>query len=131
MLLLQLVVSALILLFFSAYLWFVQLKYDGSKVGYERALFYALLVFGAGFSYDCAKRILFLPQAQFVEFGRHLGEAVLHLLFIIVMGVASGLFFSVRYTFAGQLAYLMALGWLWFFISSSTLALEVANRDGA
>jgi len=127
----QLIVAIAILLFFSAYVWLVQIKYDGAKVGYERALFYSFLIFGAGFSYDCAKRILFLPQPQFLSFIKHLGEALLHLLFILALGAASAYLLNIGYTFAGQLSYLMALGWLWFLISSSSLALEVASRNDA
>jgi hypothetical protein len=124
----QFLVAASVFLIFSVYVWFLQLKYDGAKVGYERALFYALLVFGAGFSYDSAKRVMFMPQSQFKEFWKHLREALAHMVFIICLVSASAFLFNVGYTLPGQLAYLFALGWLWFLLSSSTSALEIAAK---
>lgn len=125
----QLIVAILILLIFSAYVWLVQIKYDETEVGYKRALFYSLLIFGAGFSYDCAKRIIFLPQSQFISFIKHLGEAFLHLFFVLALSTVSAILLKIGHTFPGQLSFLIAVGWLWFLISSSTLAIEVASEN--
>ncbi|AVG16857.1 hypothetical protein CFN79_13910 [Chromobacterium vaccinii] len=126
--LLQLAVAFFILLLFSAYVWGVQLKYDATKVGYERAFFYALLVFGAGVSYDCAKKILFLEQPTFIPFAKKFGESVFDICVIILFCAGTAFLLNIGYTVAGQFLYIAALGWVWFAIKSITGAIDVGSK---
>lgn len=129
--LVQLAVAFFILLLFSAYVWGVQLKYDTTKVGYERAFFYSLLVFGAGFSYDCAKKILFLDQPTFIPFAKKFGESAFDIFVIVVFCLGTAFLLNIGYTVAGQILYIGALGWVWFAIKSITGAIEVSTNEGA
>lgn len=124
----QIVIASLILLLFSTYLWGVQLKYDSSIVGYERALFYTLLVFGAGFSYDSAKKILFLDQFTFILFAKRFLHSIFDIFVIICLCILTAIFLDIGYTLVGQLLYIGALGWVWFAINSITGAIDVINK---
>jgi len=129
LLFLQGITALLVFLLFSVYVWGAQLKYDEAKFGYERALFYAMLILGAGLSYDTGKAILLMPQARFRSFGAHLGASALHIMSILLLCVASVFLLNGGHTFPGQLVYVAALGWLWFLVSSFSKALEILVKS--
>lgn len=125
----QFLIASFIFILFSAYLWGVQLEYDGLKVGYERAFFYSLLVFGAGFSYDSAKKILFLSQPTFILFAKKIGQSFVHTFIIISLCLGTAFSIKNNYLFVGQLLYIAAFCWIWFAINSLTSAIEVATKS--
>ena len=124
----QTIASLLIFIIFSLYVWLVQIAYEQATAGYKKALFFSLGVFGAGLSYDCAKKILFLLPSQYKQFWEHFCSSGIHLFVIAVLTILSGLAlqFLPVLPWVGQLLYLIALGWVWFFINSAPAALEVA-----
>ena len=124
MFLIQLGVAILILFMLSAYVWAVQLSYDSSIIGYERAFFYSLIIFGAGLSYDCAKKILFLEQSVFLRFAKKFFESMLDIGILVVLCALTTFFLSINYTVVGQLLYIAVFGWLWFVVNSISCALE-------
>ncbi len=126
--LIQLAIAFAILFIFSTYVWGIQLKYDATKVGYERAFFYTLIVFGAGFSYDSAKKILFLEQGIFIPFAKSFGHSAFDIFIIIVLCAGTAFFLNIDYIIAGQLLYIGALGWVWFLVNSISEAIEVASK---
>jgi len=124
----KLTVSLFIFIFFSIYVWGIQLKYETLKVGWERAFFYSLLIFGASFSYDCAKKILFLDQSTFIPFVKKFGESAFDLIIFILFGIGSAFFISIDYTVAGQLCYIAAIAWELFLINSISKAIETVTN---
>lgn len=116
-----------IFVLFSLYVWAVQVKYEASTVGYERALLFSLGVFGAGFSYDCAKKICFLLPSQFKVFWANFCSLGVDVFVVLGFTILSGLAFKyLPVVWVGQLLYLVALGWILFLINSATGALEAA-----
>lgn len=127
----QVIVATCFLAAFSIYVLAVQFKYDDAARGFGKALYFALVIFGGGLSYDCAKTILFMQQSSFLRFVCHLGESVAHLIFVIALCLISAYSFNQHWTYAGQIAYLLALLWLYFVIDSSSKAIEVVTaRQG-
>lgn len=119
--------SLLIFFIFSLYVWLVQIHYEQATAGYEKALYFSLGVFGAGFSYDCAKKIFFLLPSQFKQFWGHFCSLGIDLFAVTGFTILSGVAFQfLPVLWVGQLLYLVALGWVWFLINSATAALEVA-----
>jgi hypothetical protein len=124
----QIATSALVLFIFSLYVWLLQLNYDKSITGYKKALFFSLIIFGAGFSYDCAKRILFLKQEIFRKFGENLLESIVQILAISLLGAASITFTSMGFVIAGQALYVATLGWTLLVVNSLVKAIETASN---
>lgn len=130
-LLIQLPIASVTLLLFSAYVWFVQSKYDASHTGYERAFLFSLIVFGAGFSYDCAKRIAFLKHEAFSQFLGHLMKSLGHLIFIFILIVIAAALANTDYTLIGAAIYVASLAWTYFVITNITEAINVAASNVA
>lgn len=120
-----------------AYVWLIQLQYDEAakaSVWTGRIwmpIFYALAVAAAGFSYDCAKSILFLNEATFKKFLAHIWDAFIY--FIVLAFAMAGATYLLSLhepgaRFAGQAIYLVGLVILWYAIQSVSNALDVAAR---
>lgn len=124
----QTTTSALILLIFSTYVWILQLNYDESTEGYKRALFFALMIFGGGFSYDCAKKILFLKQNVFIKFSKSLLESFVQLLAITLLGLASITFTNMSHIIIGQALYIATLSWTLLALNSLAKAIKTASN---
>lgn len=137
----QLLLSALIMLGMGTYVWMIQVQYDEAAKATVwtgriwMPVFYALTVAAAGFSYDCAKSIIFLPRATFMKFLAYFGNALLaSIVMVIAMFAATYLLNSdaAGARFAGQIIYLAGLGYVWLAIQSVSGALNVAaggNRE--
>ncbi|KAF1067571.1 MAG: hypothetical protein GAK45_01625 [Pseudomonas citronellolis] len=91
--LVQLAVASALFLLFSAYVWLVQLNLEqldnSGASGYWKALLFALVIFGGGFAYDCAKAIALLPRPAFERFIEALFESLVHLLGILLAIIGS------------------------------------------
>lgn len=123
--------AALLIFFvFTLYVWLIQVKYESAKIGYDRAFLFSLGVFGAGFSYDCGKKILFLLPDQFKKFWEHFCSLGVDLFAVLGLTILSGL--ALKYLpvlWVGQLIYLVALGWVWALINSATSAIEAVTTE--
>jgi hypothetical protein len=126
--LLQFIVAFLILLLLSGYVWFLQSQYDLIKIGYARAFFHSLIIFGAEFSYDCAKKILFLDPLKFIPFAKNFGKSLLHTGVIVVLVMATAIFLTFGYTLIGQLIYVCAVAWGQFAINSIMKTIEAGSK---
>jgi hypothetical protein len=128
LILLQFFISFVILLIFSGYLWLLQNKYDEIKTGYAKAFFYSLLIFGAGFSYDCAKRIFFLDKPTFIKFAKKFLKRSIQIFVIILLCFISAFFLTFDFTTVGQIFYIGALGFGWFAIKSIMDTIEAGSK---
>lgn len=135
LLLCQLIISALIMLGMGTYVWMIQIQYDEAakaivwKGRIWMPVFYALTVAAAGFSYDCAKSILFLPEATFKKFLAYAGDTLLSSSLIVIALFAGTYLLSFNEAgarFAGQMIYLVGLANVWWAIHSASGALNVA-----
>ncbi|MFI8737244.1 hypothetical protein ACIGKM_15145 [Ectopseudomonas toyotomiensis] len=126
--LLQIATSSLILFIFSLYVWLLQINYDKSIAGYKKALFFSLIIFGAGFSYDYAKKILFLKQETFRKFGKNLFESAIQIIAICLLAAASITFTSMSFVILGQVFYVATLGWTLLVVNSLIRVIETASN---
>jgi hypothetical protein len=131
----QLIFAALIMFGMGAYVWLIQLQYDEAAKATVwtgriwMPVFYALTVAAAGFSYDCAKSIIFLTEANFKKFLAYVRDAFISSIIVIVAMVAATYLLSVDLSgarFAGQIIYLVGLGFVWWAVQSVSGALTVA-----
>lgn len=131
----QLIVAALIMFGMGTYVWLIQLQYDAAAketVWTGRIwmpVFYALIVGAAGFSYDCAKTIIFLTEIKFKKFLAYVRDAFIYSFVVILSMVGATYLLSVDLPgarFAGQIIYLVGLGFVWWAIQSVSGALTVA-----
>lgn len=131
----QLILAALIMLGMGAYVWLIQLQYDvaaKATVWTDRIwmpVFYALTVAAAGFSYDCAKSIIFLTEDNFKMFFTYLRDAFMFFLVVFLAMAGAAYLFNVGgpwARFAGQIIYLVGLGFVWWAVERVSGALTVA-----
>lgn len=124
----QTIAAILIFGVFTLYVWLIQLKYESASIGYERAFLFSLGILGAGFSYDCGKKILFLLPSQFKKFWAHFCSLGVDLFAVLGFTLLSGLALKLLpVTWVGQLIYLIALGWVWALINSATSTIEAVT----
>ena len=135
----QIAFAALIMLAFGSYVWLIQLQYDEAAKATAwtgriwMPIFYAITVSAAGFSYDCAKSILFLEQGIFKQFVTLIFEAFAFLILIIFLMLAA--FYLLNFStpgarFFGQLSYLTGLAATWYAIQSTSRAITLAANAG-
>jgi hypothetical protein len=134
----QLLFSMSIMLLLGAYVWCIQVAYDdvlnNKKTLEERIwlpIYYACIVSAAGFSYDCAKTILYLSEATFKTFISHVCEAGIAT-FVLVFAMVGATFLiyygSPTAAGLGALIYIIGLIAAWFMINSVSNAIEAAVK---
>ncbi|QRY35520.1 hypothetical protein JVX96_29915 (plasmid) [Variovorax sp. PDNC026] len=93
------------------YVWCAQLVYDRSAEGFARLALYALLILGAGLSYDCGKAILLMPRPELSE--RVLMPMAL-LGMIVLTGTVTVLFALKGWPLSAMMVYVLGLSYALF-----------------
>jgi len=128
---LKLIIAVALFFAFSIYVWGIQLKYESTVEGYKKAFLYALIVLGAGLTYDSGKSILLMPDTKFMQFARHFGEMTLAIMFIIGFGILAVACFYASSPLAATLSYAIAIGVMFFAIQKTTHAVEIVFDGSA
>ena len=90
----QILISLVIFLFLSFYVWAIQLNYDAASVGFVQGLLFSSAILLGGISYDVGKYIVFLELERFWKFFGHLGRGTFWFLATIVTAVIIQLLFE-------------------------------------
>lgn len=93
------------------YVWCAQDVYDRTTDKFGRIALYALLVFGAGLSYDCAKAILLMPRPELTQ--RVLMPMAL-LSIVLVTAIVTVLFTLAGWPLSAMLVYVGGLSYALF-----------------
>lgn len=129
----QLVIASSIFFIFALYVWQVQLAYDSSIQGFQKATFFAVVIFAGGFSYDISKHLALLASDHFWSFFKHFKNGVLHFLLLVGLFIVSSYLlnkegFEPKYW--GFWIYLGALAQIYWIVDHFTKAIETASKGG-
>ncbi len=128
-LLAQVMVTLLIFVVFTAYVWQAQIAYEATSVGWKKATLFSTVIFAGGFSYDIAKHLAFLEPQRFWKFFSHLRNAVFRFLLIIVLCSVSGYLFnqgSFEAKYWAFWIYLGALTQIYWVLDGFTKSIDAA-----